>query len=336
MKHKCKTIRYRGRLYRVTGRLRLGGKPYLVLGERLSASRSKYQVFDPQGGPGGALRALHVLPHTATSHQYVRVVSRMSDGNLNFPRIVGYYSQQDRIYLVLDWVHGLILWKYLNACRSSARSRASAFESFRLFRGLAHGLRQLHHKKNAVHGDIRPENLVLCREPNRLVLIDFGSAWRAEVTTRRVPGDGINEFYSAPEQLQQKPFVDFRTDQFAASAILYELLTLERPYRGLGGKAGLDEHYRRSMEKTFVPPSHRSWDRDRLPRRIWKQLDRLVHRGLQLGADDRFPNARDWLDAIELVQLELQRIGRRTRWLAPILHPTHDSRRFGRTSKGDW
>ncbi len=333
MKRENQEIRYRGKSYHVTGRLRLGGKTYLVLEHRLSASRTKYKVFDPHAGLHGGMRSLHVLPRTRDSYEYVRVISRMSEGNVNFPNIVGYHVQRERIYVVLDWIHGTVLRRYLKTCRGDSRSRPSAFESFRLFRGLAHGLRHMHHKKNSVHGDIRPENLVLCREPNRLMLIDFGSAWRAEATTMRPKGDGISEFYNSPEQLQQRPFVDFRSDQFSASVVFYEMLTLERPYRGLGGKAGLDEHYRRCMEKTFVPPSRKSWDSSQLPKRVWKQIDRLVHRGLQLRPDDRYPNARDWLEDIDTVQMEFLGMNRRPRWLPRILHSENGSRRTRRIGR---
>ena len=114
----------------------------------------------------------------------------------------------------------------------------------------------MHHKKNFVHGDIRPENLVLCREPNRLVLIDFGSAWPVEKTTARSLGDGVSEFYSAPEQLRDNRFADFRSDQFSASVVFYELLTLDLPYEGLGGKA-------EDLDQRQWPEKHvyGGWDR---------------------------------------------------------------------------
>ena len=46
------------------------------------------------------------------------------------------------------------------------------------------------HQRRILHGDIKPENLILAREPNRLVMIDFGTAWTTERTTRRDQGGG--------------------------------------------------------------------------------------------------------------------------------------------------
>jgi serine/threonine protein kinase len=170
----------------------------------------------------------------------------------------------------------------------------------------------MHHKKNFVHGDIRPDNLLLCREPNRLVLIDFGSAWCVETTCVRQEGDGASAFYAAPEQLQQREFIDFRSDQFSASVVFYEMLTLELPYGGLGGKAGLDDFHVASMSQSWIPPRQLSSDRNRMPGRLWSRIDEIVRRGLQLDSDARYPNAKDWLHDIDAVHVELLSQGSQT------------------------
>ena len=303
---KVGTIRHRGRSYQVTDRLHLGGKTYLVLNAPLSRRRTKYCVFDRLAGPDGGLRAVHVLPQGRNTRQYVGVIRRITEGNVNLPRLIEYHAVRGAIYLVLDWIYGQSLAQLLATCRRDARRCPSAAEAFRLFRGFAHGLRHMHHKANFVHGDIRPENLLLARNPTRLALIDLGSSWRVEQTTSRSRGDGRSDFYAAPEVLQRQPFIDFRSDQFSATILLYELLTLELPYQGLGGKAGMDEYYAASLGKSYVAPSRLSWDRRRLSRSVWSQIDRIVRRGLSLSADGRYANARDWLEDIDRVHVELR------------------------------
>src|SRR5207247_711917 len=101
--------------------------------------------------------------------------------------------------------------------RLHPRTWPSAHEGFRILRGLAHCVSQLHNHTNCVHGDVKPENIILARHPERAVLIDFGSAWTAERTARRVAGDGHTEPYAAPEQHRGDVAVDFRADQFAVS-----------------------------------------------------------------------------------------------------------------------
>ena len=306
-----KTIGVRGTRYDITGALKLGGRTLLVLDHPLSRRRTKYCVFDRHAGPRGDLRAMHIVSRDKAGYEYVNVVGRISEGNVNLPRLVEYRTQANRLYLILDWVHGRSLAAYLRTAANNQRLRPSPVEAFKLFRGLAHGLRHMHHKKNFVHGDVRPDNLVLCREPNRLVLIDFGSAWRVEKTRQREEGDGVSAFYAAPEQLQQRKFVDFRSDQFSASVVLYEMLTQELPYGGLGGKAGLNDYHAASMSQTWVPPRQLSADSNRIPRALWSRIDQIACRGLSLEPDQRYANAKEWLGDIDTVHFEL--LGKRTR-----------------------
>ena len=147
-----------------------------------------------------------------------------------------------------------------------------------------------------VHGDIKPENLILAREPNRLVMIDFGAAWMAERTTRRDPGDGSSRYYPAPEQLDDPQrsdvdalLVDARSDQFSATVVAYEMLTGVRPYGEMAGEAGLQEN-RATYEPLYRPPSQLSPMRHQIPPRIWRLVDEVIGRGLKLDAADRFPS----------------------------------------------
>lgn len=294
-----------GKQYESSGTVKLGGRTYELLGGALSHRRMKYRIFDRHAGPKGGLRALHVLPRGRSGHEYVRAVRRLSVGNMNLPKLLEYHADRERLYLVLDWVHGHSLAHYLRRITTERRRQTSVSEAFKLFRGLAHGLRNMHHKLNFVHGDIRPSNLILCRDPSRLVLIDFGSGWRIETTRKRLVGDGISEFYCSPEQLQQREFIDFRSDQFSATVVLYELLTQELPYGGLVGKAGWTEYHEASMSDSFVPPSRNRMGRGSPPRRIWDGIDRIVRKGLSLNPAGRYANAKNWLRDIDAVHWEL-------------------------------
>ena len=178
----------------------------------------------------------------------------------------------------------------------------------KLYRGLAHGLSQMHRHRRVVHGDIKPGNLVLSREPNRLVMIDFGNAWTMERTVRRGPGEGVSRFYPAPEQLQEDVAIDARSDQFSATVVAYEMLTGVRPYGDRGGEAGLPEN-RSTYEPLYKPPSRVSPMRQELPRRIWRLIDDVIATGLELDANERFPSRGPWLEALEDLHCEIRRKG---------------------------
>jgi len=145
-------------------------------------------------------------------------------------------------------------------------------------------------------------------------MIDFGSAWVVERTTQSRATDGIDFQYAAPEVIEsavrrpdQPLRADFRSDQFSACVVFYEMLTFERPYGGAGGMAGHPDH-RQIHEGTFVPPSEVSPDRDRLHRRVWKAIDAVVTRGLQFDAEDRFQNFDSWLKAMNAIRIAADRV----------------------------
>jgi serine/threonine protein kinase len=289
----------------VIDRLTVGRRQYLILEKTGVGDRTGFMAFDPHAGPDGDLRAILVLPKSPAAKQHVRVLKRISARNINLPTILEYRVGQRDLLVVLTWVRGADLRSYLKDVRESRRPRPSATEAFRLVRGLAHGLGQLHRRHAIVHGDIKPANLILASDPSRLVMIDFGSAWGVERTTRREDGDGVSKAYASPELQSPTRVADFRSDQFSASVILYELLTLKRPYDGLGGQAGKPE-YAEQMKNELISPSRLSPDRRRLPKELWTGIDRVVGKGLAIEADNRYPTCGAWLDDLNRVHAAMQ------------------------------
>ena len=305
------TVRVGGRNLPVIDRLTVGRRQYFLLEKTGSGDRRRYMAFDPHAGPDGDLRAILILPRSPAAQQHVRVLKRVSANNVNLPTILEYRVQGSDLVIVLTWVRGADLQVYLDDVRAGRTPRPSATEAFRLVRGLAHGLAQLHRRHAIVHGDLKPANLVLARNPSRLVMIDFGSAWGISRTTRRDEGDGLSRAYAAPELQSDTHAVDFRSDQFSASVILYELLTLKRPYDSLGGQAGRPEYAERMKDKLILP-SRLSPDRGRLPKEFWVILDQVVRTGLSLDADGRYPTPGAWLDEVNRVQGAIQPRGQLT------------------------
>ncbi|MFM9965748.1 MAG: protein kinase domain-containing protein [Planctomycetaceae bacterium] len=133
-----------------------------------------------------------------------------------------------------------------------------------------------------------------------MTLIDFGSAWGIEHTVRRHQGDGKSDQYAAPEIIADYKTVDFRADYFSLAAVCYELLTLQVPYDGLGGRAG-SAQYRSEPDSLYVPPSSICREASRLDRSIWQAIDALLGRALQLDPQHRFASGPEWLTAWDSV-----------------------------------
>jgi len=298
------SIRFRGRDEPVIGERHVGRRKYLLL-EKLNARDSEaYRVFDPHAGPGGDYRALHLLPNSGATRQRINVLKRLGERGGHFPSMTDYASERDGVTVVFSWVHGPTLREYLNGVQQQKLPRPSASEATRMISRLAHGLAQFHRRQLVVHGDIKPANLIVASAPYHLTLVDFGSAWPVERTAKRVSGDGVTAPYAAPEQLADSGLVDWRADLFALSVVWYQLLTLEVPYDGMGGKAGLDEH-RAAFVGSFVPPSELSPDANRIPQSAWARIDDTMLRGLALEANQRFLDRPAWLEALRDIQTEL-------------------------------
>jgi serine/threonine-protein kinase len=91
------------------------------------------------------------------------------------------------------------------------------------------------HRRSVVHRDIKPENVFLAKDEFSRIqpkLVDFG------VARVREGGSGLTRpgalmgtpDYMAPEQAQAEPDVDHRADVWAFAVVLYELMTLRRPF----------------------------------------------------------------------------------------------------------
>lgn len=239
--------------------------------------------------------------------QHVKVLRRLSQQNpSNLSRIISYGEWRDDVAIAVNWIAGVTLDEYLRHADEGVLTRRSPTNIMRCYTGLALGLRQLHSHAGVIHGDLKPGNLVLTNRSQRLVMIDFGSAWMTMKTLHRDPSDGETEAYAAPEQLFDGPAAYEAIDQFSASAIAYELMTGQLPYGGMGGRAGLPEKIA-TYEKQWKPPSGLSPHRNDVPQRIWDRIDAILKRAMSLDPEDRYPTDDAWLEDLNALRSEIDR-----------------------------
>ncbi len=288
-----RTVNVRGRTRPYLECRRIRRRDYFLLERVGSPFRESYLAFDSLAGPGGSFFLVQSLPTGEAAEQLLRVLSRLKSDA--FPRVVEWQGKRHQIDVALTWTEGIRLADYLQNIRKGRRPPVEPAQAVRLVNGLTHAVCHLQRRLQVAHGDIQPANLIVTSHPSRLQLIDFGSAWIADWTTRRTEGDGHHRCYAAPELQTGSTPVTLASDQFSVSAFLFELLTLQLPYGGLGGKAGQPEFLTRTAD-TLVPPSQISPSCKQLPRSLRDRLDAMVLRGLSLNSDDRYPNHNSWLD----------------------------------------
>lgn len=297
---------FKRRRYEVIDRLTLGGKQFLVTRQLSQADRRRYLAFDPIAGPHGALRIIQLLPRDEATWQRVAVLQRLGQENPELPQILEYQRLGNDIAIVQPWIEGEDLRWWVRKMRESQRQRLGTPEAIRLMRGLAHALHHLHRRCNVVHADIKPANIIVSSKTRRLMLIDFGSAWGIEHTARRRDGDGRSDQYAAPEILANQRAVDFRADYFSMGVVCYELLTLQIPYDGLGGRAGSIPNAG-ERDSLYVPPSTISPEASQIDRSLWQRIDGLLQRAMQVDPDRRFATGQEWLAAWDSLNDLIQR-----------------------------
>ena len=222
--------------------------------------------------------------------------------SLNHPHICALFDvgrENGVDFLVMEYVEGETLAERLE------EDRLSVEQTLKLGAQMAEAL-DLAHRQGIVHRDLKPGNVMLTK--SGVKLLDFGLAklrsdgnvapgestlTRAGSQEKALTSEGVvmgTVPYMAPEQLEGRK-VDGRTDIFALGAMLHEMATGQRAFRG-ESRASLiaailkDEPAPVSSLQPLSPPA----------------FDRLVRTCLVKDPDERWQSARD-------VGLEL-------RWLA--------------------
>lgn len=294
-------VSIRGKPHRVIRRFRAGGKLLLAVAQLKGRGREAYKVFEPSVRQW---RALHLFPSNPSTASRLRTLQRVTRGDNEIVQILQICRHENHTLVLLPWIEGFNLADTMHRQRTSNR-RIGLSEAVRLLKGVAHTLRHLHHRKNIVHGDVKPSNLILTRRTS-LVLIDYGSAWEVERTTQRDGGDGVSPGYAAPELARGSVAADWRADQFSIGVILYEMLTGRLPYGGLGGAVGrLPSELVNQNRLTY--PSKISPEAAKYSKRIWNKVDALTVRALAIDTDSRFLTQSDWLDAWASTLSEVRR-----------------------------
>ena len=89
------------------------------------------------------------------------------------------------------------------------------------------------HFKGVLHRDIKPGNIMF-RQDNNLVLVDFGIAGVFDSPDQLTKSGVIlgTVDYMSPEQCKSQK-VDGRSDIYSLGAVLFEMITGEKPYKGV-------------------------------------------------------------------------------------------------------
>ncbi|WP_162309085.1 serine/threonine-protein kinase [Brevibacillus antibioticus] len=128
-------------------------------------------------------------------------------------------------YIVMEYVEGETLEALID------RKTLSVSEACFLVRNIYSGIQAIH-DSNIIHRDLKPSNIIVTNDSLEIKILDFGISKLIDASTLTTTGQGMGTFaYMAPEQLRSAKDIDFRADYYSAGAILYELISGEKPLK---------------------------------------------------------------------------------------------------------
>ncbi|MFS8085776.1 MAG: protein kinase domain-containing protein, partial [Acidobacteriota bacterium] len=219
-------------------------------------------------------------------------------GALNHPNILVIYhigTHEDAPYIVSELLEGETLRDRMAG--AALPQRKAIDYALQIARGLAAA-----HEKGIIHRDIKPDNIFIT-DDGRVKILDFGLAKlsqpptevaaQTEIVTRRVrtdPGTVMGTVgYMSPEQVRGQP-VDHRTDIFSFGAVLYEMLSGRRAFRGDSAIETLNAILKEEPSEITATNSS-----------IGPALERVVWHCLEKRPERRFQSASDIAFALESV-----------------------------------
>jgi eukaryotic-like serine/threonine-protein kinase len=173
------------------------------------------------------------------------------------------------------------------------------------------------HRHGYVHRDVKPEHILLDRDPDGNLLVhvlDFGVCAADTVTAEERERERARVFgtpcYVSPEQASGDPYVDGRADVFGLGVCMFEALSGQVPFGGSDVMAVLRRIIREDAPRVATLAMH-----------VDGSADDVVARALARDRDDRYPSMRAL--ARDLVPFVGQRV-RTERQLAATLSVTQD------------
>jgi tRNA A-37 threonylcarbamoyl transferase component Bud32 len=185
--------------------------------------------------------SLSALPSAVSVERFQREARSVE--RLEHPAIVKVRSLEQELgrpFLVMDYIDGPDLASEITKLQVGAEvDRPSVLRAknekpsevaARLVRVIAEAAQHAH-ERGIIHRDIKPHNVLLDQD-GKPYLVDFGLARDdSEVTLTRTGEVEGTPNYMSPEQVRaERNEVDHRTDVYSLGVVLYELLTLKRPF----------------------------------------------------------------------------------------------------------
>ncbi|WP_140936628.1 serine/threonine-protein kinase [Sphingobacterium lumbrici] len=162
-------------------------------------------------------------PEFSTNPFYIQLLEKEFDigYQLDHPNIARVYDKHydnKGLYIVVEYIDGLTLKQFAEQNDITANNKMF----IRIISQINEALSYIH-SKQIIHRDLKPDNILITHNGNNIKVIDFGLSdtdyhylFKSPAGTRR---------YTAPEQLEELPSSNYKSDYYSLGLILLEMLT---------------------------------------------------------------------------------------------------------------
>jgi serine/threonine protein kinase len=253
-----------------------------------------FRARDERLGRDVALKLIRPASSNNPDHLRRFELEARAAAALNHPNIVAVYDvgfSDGTPYIVCELLEGKTLRQRF--AEGVLPLRLTLDYSLQIVQGLIAA-----HDRRIIHRDLKPENLFVTSD-GRIKILDFGVAKLQsapeesgrsveDLTTVTKSGAVIGTVaYMSPEQLRGKA-VDHRSDIFSVGAILYEMLTGRRAFRGETEVDTITAVLREDPPEIHLEQAN-----------IPVQFQQVVRHCLEKDPEDRFQSTRDLAFALE-------------------------------------
>ena len=257
----------------------------------------RYEVLEKVGA-GGMSDVYKAMDHSLGREVALKVLKQEFAADSNFvskfrqeaqaaaglehPNIVNIYdvgAENGLYYIVMEYVEGITLKTYI-----SKKGQLTYNEVISIAIQVGRGI-EAAHKKEIVHRDIKPQNIIISKE-GKVKVTDFGIARAATANTINADIMG-SVHYSSPEQARNG-YVTYQSDIYSLGIVMYEMCTGRVPYDGDTTVAIALQH----LQGEMVPPSRFAPD---LP----ISVEKIILKATMKNQDRRYASMEDMLNDLK-------------------------------------
>jgi len=231
------------------------------------------------------IKQLKPVTHNPEIHQLVKerfqreaiILEELGNTNDQIPTLYAYFSEGDQFYLVQEWIEGETLFALTQQQKLLSEDVVKEI-LIKLLPVISYV-----HSKGIVHRDINPSNIMLKKQSQQPVLIDFGAVKETMGVVINTQGSSSRSIvigtpgYMPPEQTAGRPV--FASDLYSLGLTAIYLLTGTTP----------------DLLDTDPANGEIKWQSPE----ISANFAAVINRSIQIHTRDRFTTAQEMLTALQ-------------------------------------